>query len=96
MPAYDELVLVARATTVRSDGALIRRFIQALAARDRGRAQRDPQAAIDALLKAAPDLKRGFAAASVRATLPVLFPGAPSRPFGWQDPARGRATSTGW
>ena len=86
VPAYDELVLVARRETVRSDGALIRRFIQALA-RATAAAQRDPQAATDALLKAAPDLDEGFAAASVRATLPVLFPESKSRPFGWQDPA---------
>ena len=65
----------------------IRRFIQALA-RATAAAQRDPQAATDALLKAAPDLDKGFAAASVLATLPVLFPESKSRPFGWQDPAQ--------
>ncbi len=90
VPTYDELVLVARIETVQRDGALIRRFIQALqrgtiAARD------DPAAAVDALVTAVPDIKRPFAKASVDATLPVLFPADPKRPFGWQDPAEWNA-----
>ena len=86
VPAYDELVVIARRETVRSDGAMIRRFVQALS-RGTTAARRDPQAAVDALLKAAPDLDKGFARASVRATLPVLFPEG-DKPFGWQDPAQ--------
>jgi putative hydroxymethylpyrimidine transport system substrate-binding protein len=84
VPTYDELVLVARRETVKSDGAMIRRFIQALS-RGTTAARHDPQAGTAALLKAAPDLGRGFAAASVRATLPVLFPAEAGKPFGWQD-----------
>ena len=84
VPTYDELVLVARRETVRSDGALIRRFVQALS-RGTAAARRDPQAGTAALLKAAPDLGKGFAAASVRATLPVLFAGESGKPYGWQD-----------
>ncbi len=86
VPTYDELILVARRATVREDGALIRRFIQALQ-RGTVAARRDPSAGVDALLAASPDLKRGFTAASVRATLPALFPAQSGRPFGWQDPA---------
>ena len=90
VPTYDELVLVARRATVREDGALIRRFIQALG-RGTQAAQRDPAAGVDALLEAVPDLKRGFATASVRATLPALFPSQSGKPFGWQDPASWQA-----
>ncbi len=84
VPTYDELVLVAREDTVKRDGALIRRFVQAL---QRGTlsARRDPAVGVQALLDAAPDLKEGFATASVEATLPVLFPEDPKRPFGYQD-----------
>lgn len=90
VPTYDELVLVARRETVREDGALIRRFIQALA-RGTQTVRRDPEEGVDALLAAVPDLKRGFATASVRATLPVLFPSQSGKPFGWQDPASWQA-----
>lgn len=87
VPTYDELVLVARVDTVRENGSLIRRFIQALQRGTRA-AREDPAAGVDALLAAAPDLKRPFARASVKATLPALFPQDPSRPFGWQDVAQ--------
>ena len=90
VPTYDELILVARRATVREEGALIRRFIQALQ-RGTVAARRDPAAAVDALLEASPDLKRGFTAASVAATLPALFPSQPGKPFGWQDPVNWQA-----
>lgn len=90
VPAYDELVLVARRTTVRKDGALIRRFIQALG-RGTASARRDPAAGVDALLEAVPDLKRDFATASVRATLPALLENRSGKPFGWQDLASWQA-----
>lgn len=84
VPTYDELILAARYDTVQRDGAMLRRFLQALQRGTRA-AQADPQAAVDALLKAAPDLERRFTEASVRATLPVLFPEDKSRPFGFQN-----------
>ena len=87
VPTYDELILAAGYDTVQRDGALLRRFVQALQRGTRA-AREDPDAAVDALLKAAPDLGRRFAAKSVRETLPVLFPEDASRPFGFQNLAQ--------
>jgi len=86
VPTYDELVLVARRDTLASRGDDVRAFVQALA-RGYAAAQADPAGATDALVKAAPDLDRGFALASVRASLPAFRPPA-GKPFGWQDPAQ--------
>ncbi|HEY5143434.1 MAG TPA: ABC transporter substrate-binding protein [Solirubrobacteraceae bacterium] len=90
VPTYDELVLVARIDTVERHGALIRRFLQALQRGTRA-ARADPEAAAGALVAAAPDIKRPYAVATVRATLPALFPQDPKDPFGWQDPAEWNA-----
>ena len=90
VPTYDELVLVARIDTVEHHGALIRRFLQALQ-RGTRTARSDPATAADALVAAAPDIKRPYAVATVRATLPALFPQDPKDPFGWQDPAEWNA-----
>lgn len=87
VPAYDELVLAAGYDTVQRDGAMLRRFIQALQRGTRA-AREDPAAGVDALLKAAPDLGRRFATRSVAATLPVLFPEEAGRPFGFQNLAQ--------
>jgi putative hydroxymethylpyrimidine transport system substrate-binding protein len=84
VPTYDELVLVARRSTVGTQGAKIRRFVQALA-RGYLATRRDPAAAVDALVKANPDLDPQLQLASVKATLPVFFPADPKLPFGWQD-----------
>ena len=84
VPAYDELVLAAGYDTIQRDGAVLRRFLQALQRGTRA-AQADPRAAVDVLLKAAPDLVRRFATRSVAETLPVLFPEDAGRPFGFQD-----------
>ena len=86
VPNYDELVLVARKDTLANRGDDVRAFVQALA-RGYAAAKANPQAATDALVKAAPDLDRGFALASVKASLPVFFPSDASKPFGWQAPA---------
>jgi len=84
VPPYDELVLAARYATVQHDGETLRRFMQALQRGTRD-ARNDPQAAVDALLAAAPDLKRPFTEASVKATIPVLFPEDRTRAFGFQN-----------
>lgn len=86
VPTYDELVLVARKDTLASRGDDVRAFVQALA-RGYEAARADPVAATDALVRAAPDLDRGFALASVRASLPAFFPVDASKPWGWQAPA---------
>jgi putative hydroxymethylpyrimidine transport system substrate-binding protein len=90
VPNYDELVLVAREDTLRHRGKLVRRFIQALQAGTEA-VRADPAAGVDPLVKANPDLDRDFQTASVKATLPVLFPADSDKPFGWQDPDQWRA-----
>jgi putative hydroxymethylpyrimidine transport system substrate-binding protein len=85
VPSYDELILVARKDTLAKRGDDVRAFVQALA-RGYAAARADPQAATDALVKAAPDLDKGFALASVKASLPAFFPPA-GKPWGWQDPS---------
>jgi putative hydroxymethylpyrimidine transport system substrate-binding protein len=85
VPTYDELILVARKDTLANRGDDVRAFVQALA-RGYEAARADPAGATDALVSAAPDLDRGFALASVRASLPAFFPTDGSKPWGWQDP----------
>jgi putative hydroxymethylpyrimidine transport system substrate-binding protein len=86
IPPYDELVLVARNETVSRNGAMIRRFIGALQ-RGTKAARANPAAGIKALRAAAPKLSKRDAAATVAATLPILFP-AVRKPFGWQEPSQ--------
>jgi len=90
VPTYDELVVVARKDTLANRGDEVRAFVQALA-RGYAAARADPQAATDALVRAAPDLDRRFALASVKASLPAFFPADASKPWGWQDPAAWQA-----
>jgi putative hydroxymethylpyrimidine transport system substrate-binding protein len=86
VPTYDELVFVARRETLAKDGGRIRRFMQAVA-RGYRYARSNPAGAVDALVKANPDLKARLQLASVKATLPAFFPASAKKPFGWQDPA---------
>ncbi len=87
VPAYNELVFVARREDFDEDGASrIRRFLQA-AARGHDALRRDPATGIDALIEASSGLDRALQAAVVKATLPVFFPRDEERTFGWQDPA---------
>jgi putative hydroxymethylpyrimidine transport system substrate-binding protein len=92
VPTYDELVLVARADTLRTQGAKIRSFLQALARGHRA-VRRDPRAATATLVAADKDLDPGDTLAQVRATLPAFFPTAPGRPFGFMDAAKWQAYS---
>jgi putative hydroxymethylpyrimidine transport system substrate-binding protein len=87
VPDYDELVLVARASTLENHPDLMRRFVQALA-RGYESARRNPQAAVANLVRANSGLDPKLELASVRATLPAFFPSQPGKPWGWQDPAR--------
>jgi putative hydroxymethylpyrimidine transport system substrate-binding protein len=87
VPAYDELVFVARREGLDEDGASrVRRFLQATA-RGHKLLERDPKTGIDALMKASNGLDRDLQEAVVKATLPVFFPADDEQPFGWQDPA---------
>jgi putative hydroxymethylpyrimidine transport system substrate-binding protein len=93
VPPYDELVIVAREQDVRSRGALLRRFMRALA-RGHQRLRTDVDTGVDQLLMANPDLKRALQRAQVEATLPAFFPRDRNRPFGFQDPAQWQRYAT--
>jgi putative hydroxymethylpyrimidine transport system substrate-binding protein len=82
VPTYDELVVVVRRATIANQSDLVRRFVQALA-RGYESARRDPQTAVASLLRANPGLDPKLQTASVKATMPVFFPGA-GEPWGWQ------------
>src|SRR6185312_10151903 len=85
-----DLVLAARKATLANRGDDVRAFVQALA-RGYAAARADPQAATDALVRAAPDLDKRFALASVKASLLAFFSANASEPWGWQDPAAWQA-----
>jgi putative hydroxymethylpyrimidine transport system substrate-binding protein len=89
VPDYDELVLVANADKLDDRKDDLRLFIGALAKGAR-QARRDPRGATSALLDQNRDLKKKLTSASVRATLPTLFPEQADRPWGYLDPAKWR------
>ena len=84
VPTYNELVVVAREETAKTDGDVLRRFMQGLA-QGHVELREDPNAGIDPLLAANKDLERGLQRAVVDATLPVFFPESKEKPFGWMD-----------
>jgi len=84
IPTYDELVVVARKSTVVDHPDELRRFVQALG-RGYESVRRDPQAAVNNLVKANPGLNPSLQLASVKATLPEFFPSDSSKPWGWQS-----------
>jgi putative hydroxymethylpyrimidine transport system substrate-binding protein len=89
VPTYDELVLVARRSTVDDDPEAIRRFISALA-RGTEYAVDHPQEAANAVLESGSGLDPEQTRAEVDATLPLLA-GEKGRPYGYLDPAEWRA-----
>ncbi len=84
VPTYDELVLVANEDRLEDDPEAIQLFIAAL---ERGTkaAQRDPEAATDAILAAGEGLEPELTEAEIQRTLPLLD--EPGRPYGFMDPA---------
>jgi putative hydroxymethylpyrimidine transport system substrate-binding protein len=90
VPSYDELVVVARKSTVVNHPDEIRRFVQALA-RGYESVRSDPQTAVNNLVRANPGLDPSFQLASVKATLPAFFPSNPNNPWGWQSPTEWNA-----
>jgi putative hydroxymethylpyrimidine transport system substrate-binding protein len=90
VPAYDELVVVARKSTIVDHPDELRRFVQALA-RGYEAVRSDPQAAVSNLVKANPGLDAKFQLASVKATLPAFFPSDASKPWGWQSSSQWNA-----
>jgi putative hydroxymethylpyrimidine transport system substrate-binding protein len=85
VPTYDELVFVARRSTLEEDGQKIRLFISALR-RGTEAAVKDPKAATEAILAANPDLEPKLAEAEVEATLPLLGARTAGKPYGYMDP----------
>jgi putative hydroxymethylpyrimidine transport system substrate-binding protein len=86
VPDYDELVFVANADALDTQGPYIRRFLNAMR-RGEITLRRNPSSGVNALLSANPDLDRKLQAASVRVTLPSFAPPR-GKPYGWQDPAQ--------
>jgi putative hydroxymethylpyrimidine transport system substrate-binding protein len=87
IPTYDELVLVTSEEKLAERRDRIRRFIAAL---ERGTRdlERDPAAAIDALLRADRSLDRKLQEESVKVSLrDRIFQAPPGRPYGWQEPS---------
>jgi putative hydroxymethylpyrimidine transport system substrate-binding protein len=89
VPTYDELVLVARDSTVENHPEAIRSFISALA-RGTDYAIGHPQEAANAVLTAGKGLDPMQTRAEVDATLPLLA-GDHGHPYGFMDPGQWRA-----
>jgi putative hydroxymethylpyrimidine transport system substrate-binding protein len=89
VPTYDELVLVARRSTVEDDPEAIRAFIQTVA-RGTDYARAHPQEAANAVLSAGQGLDPTQTRAEVGATLPLLAP-EQGRAYGYLDPGAWRA-----
>jgi putative hydroxymethylpyrimidine transport system substrate-binding protein len=90
VPTYDELVLVARRSSLEEDPEAFRLFIAALERGTRA-AVENPKAATRAVLDVNHDLEPKLTAAEVKATLPLLAPpsaSAKGRPYGYMDPAQ--------
>jgi putative hydroxymethylpyrimidine transport system substrate-binding protein len=89
VPTYDELVLVARKSTVDDHPEAIRAFIEALA-RGTDHARAHAQEAANAVLSAGKGLDPMQTRAEVEATLPLLAP-PQGHPYGYMDPNAWRA-----
>jgi putative hydroxymethylpyrimidine transport system substrate-binding protein len=89
VPTYDELVLVARRSTVEEHPEAIRAFIAALG-RGTDYARAHPQEAANAVISAGKGLDPMQTRAEVAATLPLLAP-PQGRPYGYLDPSAWRA-----
>jgi putative hydroxymethylpyrimidine transport system substrate-binding protein len=87
VPTYDELVLVARRSSVEEDPEKFRLFVAALQRGTRA-AVEDPKTALGAVLEANHDLDPKLTQAELKATLPLLAPPPEGgRPYGYMDPA---------
>ncbi len=86
IPTYDELVLVANSERLAEDPEPLRLFLAALERGTRD-AVAAPSAATAAVLEAGEGLEPKLTAAEIQATLPLLLPDDPERPFGYMDPA---------
>ena len=84
VPTYNELVLVANESALERDSGRLRAFISSLA-RGTQDLKKDPDAAIQGLLRANRDLEPKLQREVVRVTLPLFLP-PEGKPFGYQDP----------
>lgn len=84
VPRYDELVFVANASALETQGPAIRRFIAAVG-RGAHALRRRPDAGLEPLLEANRDLDAKLQRAVVKATLPLFVPPR-GKPYGWQEP----------
>ena len=86
VPTYQELVFVANNDRLQQKGVgdVMRRFLQAVA-RGAKAVKADPNAGVDPLVKANPDLDRALQLDQVKATLPVFFPDNTTFPWGYQN-----------
>jgi putative hydroxymethylpyrimidine transport system substrate-binding protein len=89
VPSYDELVLVANSDKLDDKRDDIRLFVSAVA-RGAQATRRNPATASRNLIDTNPDLRTRTTRASVRLTIPALFPEKSSRPFGYLDPVQWR------
>jgi putative hydroxymethylpyrimidine transport system substrate-binding protein len=85
VPTYDELVFVARRSTLEEQGQKVRLFISALK-RGTEAAVKSPAAASEAILAANPSLEPKLAEAQIAATLPLLGARTAGQPYGYLDP----------
>ena len=93
VPTYDELVLVANESALERDNGRLRAFIGALARGTRD-LERDPDGAIQGLLRANRDLEPKLQREVVKVTLPLFLP-PEGKPFGYQDP-KAREAFAAW
>ena len=94
VPTYDELVIVARRSTLEEKGERIRLFVNSLR-RGTEAAAANPKAATEAILAANNDLEPKLVEAEVKATLPLLSARTPGKPYGWMNPEEWEAFA-GW
>jgi putative hydroxymethylpyrimidine transport system substrate-binding protein len=94
VPTYDELVLVARRSTLEEEGEKIRLFISALK-RGTEAAVAQPKAASEAVLAANSSLEPKLTEAEIAATLPLLGNTPAGKPYGYMDPQQWEAFA-GW
>lgn len=85
VPTYDELVLIARRSTLEEEGQKIRFFISALR-RGTEAAVANPKAATEAILAANSSLEPKLTEAEIAATLPLLGARTAGKPYGYMDP----------
>ena len=85
VPTYDELVFVARRSSLEENGQKIRLFISALK-RGTEAAVKAPKASTEAILAANPNLEPKLVEAEMTATLPLLGARTPGKPYGYMDP----------